>query len=184
MIELLPRLQAHFDTLEDRLICFTKMGVQVEGWFKGELLTLLSSLREQGRIMDFDREAKTPGGKIDLTIKTQSDQHWIELKHWLIGKQKGFLYGPNFYFGDRTSIGIVKDFDKLTGITLPGRLWLLILLTANPGKAPWLMGVDKFNSKFSPRRVISHSKPEHFPGTYFIGLLEVCKNGVHDSGRH
>jgi hypothetical protein len=136
---------------------------------------LLSSLCGQGLIKDFDREVKTPGGKIDLTIKTQRDLHWIELKHWLIGKQKGFLYSPNFYFGDRTSIGIVKDVDKLLRVASPGSLWLLILLTANPGREAWLAGVEKFNSKFSPRGVNSLTRAEDFPRTYFLGVLEVCR---------
>jgi len=184
MIELLPVLQRHFDKLQEHLVCFCETGVQVEGWFKGELLTLLSSLRGQELIRDFDREVEIPCGNVDLTVRTESDLHWIELKHWLIGKQKGITYGPNFYFGDRTSIGAVKDVDKLVSIVSPGRLWLLILLTANPGKDPWLAAVDKFNSKFSPRCLTSQSRPEDFPGTYFLGLLEVCKGGVHDSGRH
>jgi hypothetical protein len=177
MIELLPRLRAHFDTLEDRLICFTNMGVQVESWFKGELLTLLSSLRAQGRVTDFDREVRTQGGRIDLTIGTRTGLHWVEVKHWLIGKQKGSTYDPAFYFGDLTSVGIAKDVDKLLKVTSPGRLWLLILLTANPGKEPWSAGVAKFNSKFSPRRVDSLTEPGDFPGSYFIGLLEVYRVG-------
>lgn len=173
MTELLPVFQRHFDKLQDRLVCFCEMGVQVESWFKGELLTLLTSLRGQGVIKDFDREVKAPGGRIDLTVTTQNGLHWIELKHWLIGEQKGFSYAPNFYFGDGTSIGIIPDVDKLMSVTSPAHLWLLILLTANPGKELWLAGVDKFNSKFAPRRVTPHSKPEYFPSTYFTGLLEV-----------
>ena len=177
MTELLPRLRAHFDALEDRLICFRKMGVQVEGWFKGELLTLLSSFVEQGLIEEFDREVKTHGGKIDLTVKTKADLHWSELKHWLIGKQKGSAYDSKFYFGDPSSVGIVRDVDKLLRITSPGRLWMLILLTANPGNGGWLAGVDKFNSKFSPRRVDSLTEPGDFPSSYFIGLLEIHRVG-------
>jgi hypothetical protein len=166
-------LRTHFDVLEDRLICFTKMGVQVEGWFKGELLTLLGTLRTQGLIRDFDREVASPGGRIDLTIKTEAGLHYIELKHWLIGKQKGSTYDSNFYFGDCTSIGIANDVDKLLKITSPGRLWLLILLTANPGKEPWSAGVDKFNTKFSPRLVSSLTSPEDFPRSFFLGVLEI-----------
>jgi hypothetical protein len=175
MIELIPRLREHFGRLEDRLVCFSEMGVQVEGWFKGELLTLLSSLRTQGLVADFDREVETRGGRIDLTVKIEAELHWVEVKHWLIGKQKGSTYDPGFYFGDPSSVGIIKDVDKLLRITSPGRLWLLILLTANPGKEPWSAGVDKFNTKFSPRRMSSLTSPEDFPSSFFLGALEVCR---------
>jgi len=183
MTELLPFLQRHFDKLQDRLVCFCEMGVQVESWFKGELLTLLSSLQEQNLVEHLDREVKTPGGKVDLTINTKSKQHWVELKHWLIGEQKGSTYDCGFYFGDCSPIGLVPDVDKLMSVTSPACLWLLILFTANPGKEGWLAGVDKFNRKFAPRRLISQSKPEFFPSSYFVGLLEVCRDNVQDVDR-
>jgi hypothetical protein len=175
MIELLPAFREHLDPLQDRLTCFCDMGIQVEGWFKGELLTLLGSLKKRGAILEFDREVKTHGRKIDVTIKTRTGPHLVELKHWLIGRQKGYPYTPNFYFGDLTSIGIVKDVDKLLRVTQPGHLWMLILLTANPGNEAWREGVAKFNRKFSPRRVKSLTAPSDFPASYFIGMLEICR---------
>jgi hypothetical protein len=176
MLELLPAFRQHFDSLQDRLTCFCDMGIQVEGWFKGELLALLGSLRTQGLVIDFDREVKSHGRKIDLAVTTKTEFHWIELKHWLVGRQKGSKWGPGNYFIDRSSIGIVGDVDKLLTVTLPGQLWLLMLLTANPGNEAWREGVDKFNSKFSPRRVKSLTTPSDFPASYFIGMLELCRS--------
>jgi hypothetical protein len=171
MIELLPRMQQHLDTAQDRFTCFHDLGFQSEGWFKGETVTLFSQLQREGVIQELDREVLVGTKRIDVMIRLNDTQHWIELKHWLIGKQKGVRYHPGFYFGDPTSVGITGDVDKLT--PLPGHRWLLLLLTANPGVNEWEDGVELFNSKFAPRRVESRTEPDKFPSTYFLGLLDL-----------
>ena len=70
MFELLPRMQQHFDALQDRLTCFCDLGIQCEGWFKGELLTLLTQLRKEGVVQDFDREVRVDGKQIDVMIRS------------------------------------------------------------------------------------------------------------------
>jgi hypothetical protein len=173
MIELMPDLKCHFDRLQDRFRCFAELGIQCEGWFKGELLTQLLRMREAGLVQGVDREVPLSTSKVDLSLRLRGEHHWIELKHWLIGVQKGTTYGPGFYFLDRTSIGIVKDVDKLHGVQETRHRWLLLLLSANPGEQKWEAGVAGFNAKFAPRRLISRTSPSQFPPSYFLGLLEV-----------
>lgn len=175
MIQLMPELKQHFDGLQDRFRCFAELGIQCEGWFKGELLTQLLRLRDAGLIQGVDREALFSAGraKVDVSVQLGGVTHWIELKHWLIGSQKGYTYGAAFYFGDGTAVGIVKDVDKLYGMQNAPPRWLLLLLTANPGEAQWENGVAQFNAKFAPRRLVSRAHPSHFPPSYFLGLLEV-----------
>jgi hypothetical protein len=110
-------------------------------------------------------------GKVDVRIRMNDADPWIELKHWLIGKQKAYSYNPNTYFGDPTSVGITKDVDKLNSLT--GQRWMLLLLTANPGANGWTTGVEKFNGKFAPRWIESRTQPDAFPSTYFLGLLDL-----------
>ncbi len=174
MIELLPRLKQHFDTTQDRLICFHHLGFQSEGWFKGELVTLFSHLQHDGIIQELDREVKVDGGRVDARIRLNDTYHWIELKHWLIGDQRGVSYNSSFYFTDRGSVGITHDVDKLD--TLIGHHWMLLLLTANPGSQEWEIGLEKFNDKFAPRWVQSRTRPDMFPDTYFLGLLDLGYN--------
>lgn len=180
MIEIMARLKDHFDGLNDRHACFAALGFQSEGWFKGEVLTLLSWLRAEGAVQHFDREIAVEGKRIDVMIHLDGVRHWIELKHWLIGKQKGYTYNPLFYFADRSSVGIVPDVDKLRrpSLSQADRRWLLLLLTANPGMVPWEMGVTKFNDEFAPRYLASRTRPDEYPGTYFLGLLEVIESNA------
>lgn len=98
---------------------------------------------------------------------------WIELKHQLIGYQKETKYDAKFYFGDKSSVGIKPDVEKLAGISNGG--FLLILTTENPGINDWTTGVSKFNEKFYPLRIKSLTNPEDFPSFYYLGLLEVIQ---------
>lgn len=170
MIELLPAMKQYFDRMQNRFSCFCHLGFQSEGWFKGELLTFFSELQQGAVIQELNREVTVGTNRVDIRIRLNETYHWIELKHWLIGKQKGTHYNPGFYFGDPTSVGITKDIDKLC--TLMGCRWMLILLTANPGRDEWLSGVEKFNRKFAPRQLESRTQPDRFPSAYFLGLLD------------
>jgi hypothetical protein len=173
MIELLPRMKQHFDTTQDRFVCFCNLGFQAEGWFKGELVTLFGRLQSEGIIQEVDREVKVETKRIDVRIRLNDTYHWIELKHWMIGKQNSIYYNPSFSFGDPTSVGITSDVDKLNTLIHPGFRWILVLLTANPGVKEWETGIEKFNRKFAPRRVESRTRPDMFPSTYFLGLLDL-----------
>lgn len=175
MITLLPELTQHLEPLQDRLSCFCEYGIQAEGWFKAELLTLFATLLRRGEIDALDREVRQPGGKIDLYLEVGGQPHWVELKHWLIGRQRGVCYGPEFYFGDPTQVEFVRDIDKLLGLDVPGMRWLLILLTANPGRAAWQAGARKFRDRFAPRLLRPCSDPTDYPPTYFLGLMEVSQ---------
>jgi len=172
MERLVPHLRDHFDPLQDRLLCFAKYGVQTEGWFKGEMLFFLDKLVERGIVTTFDREVRRETVLVDLQVRL-NQLHWLELKHWLIGKQKGTTYGASFYFRDRSSVGIIRDVSKLLACPAGDPRWLLILASANPGVEAWRRGVEGFNDKFKPIRVTSHTDPGEFPTSYFLGLLSV-----------
>jgi hypothetical protein len=172
MKSLLPHLRDHFDALENHMLCFTTQGVQIEGWFKGELLVLLQRLIKEQVVQSFDREVQHLGAKIDLRIESKQ-RNWVELKHWLIGRQKGTSYGPSDYFRDSSSVGIIGDVRKLRSCPVGDQRWLLILASANPGSDKWQNGITGFNEKFHPFRIQSHTDPSQFPASYFLGLLEV-----------
>lgn len=173
MRELLPYIKAHFDNLQDRFITFRNQEVQVEGWLKGELLLLLSQMRDSNNIEDLDREVKHGRSKLDLKIHLTGGIHYVELKHWLIGVQRGFRLDPHFYFGDPSPVGITKDYDKLDSITSPCQKWFLILCTPNPGNDLWEKGLDRFHEKFFPRALDACSNPYDYPPSYFLGLLSL-----------
>lgn len=174
MHELMRHLRAHFDPLDDRMRCFAELGVQVEGWFKGELICLLTQLKCNEIIEGFDREVSINGRKkVDLTIQIDGRTHWIELKHWLIGRQKGEKYTASSYFCDHSSTGIIGDVDKLQRTPETDHRWMLLLMTARPDAADWNNGLRTFNTKFAPRRLVAKSDPTEFPAHYAMGLLRV-----------
>lgn len=93
----------------------------------------------------------------------------MELKHWLIGEQKGANYDAGFYFRDPSAVGIKPDIEKLK--LAPGNKYMLILTTGNPGVERWLNGVEQFNRKFAPLDITSLTDPRDFSEHYFLGLL-------------
>lgn len=177
--DLVARFKQGFEAHEGHLKSFCNHGVQLEGWLKGEFLSFLDQQKAQGAIVSFDREEKVSSDKrkrvdfkVELITDTGAKFAWVELKHWLIGYQKGVMYDASFYFSDPTSVGISQDAKKLTKVLDEGK-YILILATANPGEDKWQKGMAKFNKKFTPINIETLLQPKDFPDYYYIGLLKV-----------
>jgi hypothetical protein len=180
MIDLIPRLRSHFDPMQSRFKCFLNEGVQLEGWFKGEMLFVLDQIKsERGKAnFDFDREVKfeKSGAKkrIDIKITICGLTHWVELKYWLIGEQKGkngpVQYGPSFYFTDKY-VGIDKEIKALQQIPEDEVGWILILAVDCPVPDKWKEAVEKSN--YGNILKPGSSPSEFRESGYFLGLLEV-----------
>ncbi len=99
---------------------------------------------------------------------------WVEIKHWLIGLQRGTQYRADSYFKDSTSVGTKLDVEKLLKLKV-GKKYLLILTTANPGCSEWSNGINIFNKKFSPLRIRGINNPKDFNDYYYLGLLKVLE---------
>ena len=174
MESLVPELRAHFDHLQSKMSVFSRYGFQSEGWFKAEMIAFLDAALARKRIEGFDREVSFGSRqKVDLRVDLDGERHWIELKHWMIGEQRGVTWRAPHYFGDGSGFGLTKDIDKLLSVPEPDHLWMLVLVTANPGLGEWCIGLVKFHEKFAPRRIESHTDPEAFPESYCLGLFEV-----------
>lgn len=74
---------------------FAKADSRLEGWFKAELILLLSNLAETGLLENFERECKvnTPAGRkqVDFSITVQGESHYFELKAMCISQAAGTL---------------------------------------------------------------------------------------------
>lgn len=176
--DIVIRFKEVLDAHNKHLECFAHYGVQLEGWLKGELLCFLDNEKARKTIANFEREVRVGRGKqkVDFYLEIPTGAAvlnvWIELKHWLIGYQKGNRYNAVFYFGDASSVGIKPDVEKLVQFTQENK-YLLILATANSGVYDWSSGIAKFNKKFSPLCLNSLTNPAEFPQSYFLGLLKV-----------
>jgi hypothetical protein len=156
--------------------CFTEQGIQVEGWLKGEFLSFLTDEKCASRIVNFNREALIGVGKrkadLCLGLRDGLDLHriWIELKHLLIGLQKGIAYNAFGYFND--PVAIKPDVDKLLAMSSPHK-YMLLLTTARPSTAEWMAAIARFNVKFQPC-LRSLTDPSDFPDEFFLGLISVA----------
>jgi hypothetical protein len=179
MINLVDRFKEHLQARGDALRCFCERGVQVEGWFKGEMIAFLDNERA-----DFDREVECGQGrkKIDFQVTPASQPARIELKHWLIGSQRGTSYDACWYFrqgrnakGKALSTGIQADFDKLSAIE--GERYILIAMTRKPSPCDWQQGVHLFNVRArandSRTRINSVTDVDQYPDYFFLGLLRL-----------
>lgn len=175
MHTLIPHLRSHFDSLQDRLATFYQEGVQLEGWFKGEMLFTLDQLRKRKVLRDFDREVRFETARrrtIDLKVALPSGPNWVELKYWLVGPQKGRRYDPLFYFQDHSSVGIIRDVKKLRSIQRDGHLWLLILSVTDPTLSGWTLGFQRFREKFCIDLATDCVPTEH-GASHFLSLIRI-----------
>ncbi len=177
MEELLPHVRQHFDGLIQKLDAFARQAVQVESWFKGECLALATNLQQIGVIDGFSREVKVAGGRIDFQITMRGRVHWIELKHWLVGKQGDTTYSCKGYFGDR-DLGCRADAAKLQSMPAADGAWLWLFMTRNPGEGDWQAGIAKFNERFPELPIRAINPQWEKPEEYFLGVAEVLPPGV------
>lgn len=180
LLDVIKRFRVILDERDKHMRCFDHYAVQVEGWLKGELLPFFLSEKDSGRLFDFNTECQCGLGqrRVDYWLELHSGDIetdiWIELKHFQVGYQGKDRWKASDYFSDK-SIGIHSDVEKLSGIT-DGDKYVLILATKNPEydePGNWLKGVNKFNEKFAPLHISSHTATTDFPQSYFLGLLEV-----------
>jgi hypothetical protein len=102
---------------------------------------------------------------------------WIELKHWLIGRQKAGSYNASWYFRQQphAPTGTGPDVDKLSTIA-NGEKYIVIAATAAPTQDDWQSGLEVFNRRVTEngRRVQCltdvNTYPAGFSSGYFVSL--------------
>ena len=181
MMDVVARFRMVLDAHDMHMKLFDLHAVQVEKWLQGELLPFFDADKTDGKLLNYWPESwpqsrtgpsrKRIDYELELLDGTVMTKVWIELKHFQIGFQKRVYYKASGYFASK-SYGVHDDVAKLREVTV-GDKYILVLATKNPGRYDWSRGVDKFNEKFSPLRIQSHTDPSDFPATYFLGLLEV-----------
>ena len=162
-------LRQHLRANLNQLECFGKYEFQAESWLKAEWVAILDDLETQGQIYDLDREVKSKGQKrIDLAVDRHGGRHWIELKHWYLGKQKDNLWRPvDFIFE------LEAECKKFEEVQAGDRAWIAALCTTNPGSSDWSNAIQQFNEENAPWELRSIDDPEQYPPTYFLGVLHV-----------
>lgn len=146
MIRILPQIFTRFNQKLDYFRRFSDQEFQVEGWFKGEMVCLLSDLQVAGLINGFACEVKptfwqnTPlqNQKIDLSVSVGQDQIYCELKSGC--QRTRFLpLLENWIQGNNGAVN--KDFQKLQNVpTAPNRLKaVLVFMYPKPPLNSWYL---------------------------------------------
>lgn len=164
--EVFDVLREHLRSRPDQLACFAKYEFQAEAWLKAEWIRVLDALKTSHRILDLDREIKKNKKLIDLAVNLDDGRHWIELKHWYLGRQKGQVWRPRDFIFE-----LEKEFEKFDDVEAGNRGWIAALCTNNPGATAWESALDEFNRDNAPWRVEPVDRPTDYPPSYFLGLL-------------
>lgn len=110
------------DGKKEYLKLFSRLQIQIEGWFRGELMNYLDgpdhNMTTENREVLLNDEGRK---KADLKVEFDKKSYWVELKHLLVGYQKGNEkpedkqvgnnFSLNFYFYSGTYV--TNDIEKL-----------------------------------------------------------------------
>ena len=117
MNPILLYIEKHFEAKTDYFKRFSEADTRIEGWLKGELISLFVDLAEKKIIESFQieisgEELGGDKGQVDFFVKVSDKESFIfELKSMVISKRKTGR-DLKFYCG-KDRVGFYKDFAKM-----------------------------------------------------------------------
>lgn len=156
---------------------FTQSQRQVEGWFKGELLYLFSSLQDQGQLLSWESEALLPNcgrKKSDFKVVINNVPIYLELKTLYIGRQGRSKIDLSIFFYKDT-IGIWPDIQKLATIEA-GQGFCILFVYPSPPPLRWRQILEAYTTRISPTFMKEISNIEDYPLSLYISKLEIFAN--------
>ncbi len=172
--ELFKRIDEYFlrEQALTRVRAFLEGERQVEGWFKGELLLLLKTLRKENCFAIWQSEFRTPeiGNKrIDFFVDLADGQLYLELKAFYQGKQRDTTINLTTCF-----TALPSDIDKLADLR-QGNKFLLIFVTPKPNLEDWKAAMKKFRKKYY---FVSEARTrDEYPNELLIAKLHIQISG-------
>ncbi|HEY7329842.1 MAG TPA: hypothetical protein VH592_19565 [Gemmataceae bacterium] len=129
-------IAAHFfsPTSLSRVVVASQAEIEAEGWWKLELMWLLSQLTTTGTVQSWDRECLNGAGrqKVDFKIGLANTSALIEVKTVLCGPQKG----QKWRLKANRKGGLHLDILKLAATQAPHR-FLVVFAYAAPPRKDW-----------------------------------------------
>lgn len=124
-----------------RVDAMRRAEVQVEGWFKGELIWLFTKLEEDRAVGSWTRESLTGNGleKVDFKVEFADTTSAIEIKAALCGRQKGQMWRLRQYVN-------VTDIKRLVAIQADHR-YLVFFAYPAPEQSDWFAVVSGIGAK-------------------------------------
>lgn len=172
MESILNSIRTWFLDKEEHFTEFAKADTRLEGWLKAELIVLLSRLKKEGTIDDFEREANIlqyPARKqIDFRIHIKGVAHLCELKAICISQSAGTPRNLQFYFRN-DNVGIKRDFQKLDSLgSGKENKWVLGFIYPSPKPEDWAKAVASIPGELKHWYCITTISD--FPNYLFISL--------------
>jgi len=171
---LLSEIEGWFSSKRTHFDVFAEVDSRIEGWFKAEMLVLLTQLKERKLISDFKREAKvicTKTGKrkqVDFRICKDGNDHYCELKALCISQAARTPRNLGFYFRD-DHVGLIKDFKKLDLLNISNR-WVMAFIYPSPTTDSWKAIIQSVPSALSHWTPVTVPQNTHEP--LFISLWQ------------
>ena len=160
--QLFREIDRHFLSKLEYPKHFTAAMSQVEGWLKGELIYLFTSLQSKG-LEEWEPEVLVPGQdkdqakRVDFKVKLDNGFAWLELKS---------LYGdPQEVRGDVLKLASIKE----------GIGYCIIFIYPGPERDQWQEILTKFKEKVGDCTFTEKSSISQFPKTLCIAKLEIAQ---------
>ena len=169
--QLFSFIDQHFLAKLEYCRLFAEAERQVEGWFKGELIYLLNSLK-----LDWEPEASISSfgkKKIDFRITLDDGLFYLEIKALYHGLQRGQMVDIGIYFY-KDDVGIWGDVQKLTSLR-EGRGFCVLFIYPRPEIERWHKTLTIYGQRISPIVLREASEISTFPSELYIAKLEVCR---------
>ena len=133
-VELIKNFYTYLtESKQEYLLLFSKLQIQIEGWFRGELMNYFEhhniGMSTENREIRINEDSRR---KVDLKIQIDNEFYWIELKHILVGYQIEQPFSLGFYFKEGTYIS--TDIEKLGSIKQsdkPQHRYSLVFISTN-----------------------------------------------------
>ena len=136
------------------LTLFSDLQIQIEGWFRGELMNFLGNNNIDITVKNRESRINTSTHKkADFKLEFTNEIYWIELKHLLVGYQIDSSFPLKFYFKDNTYID--NDIKKLREVGHSDKKQYLYSLAFISTNYPYNKSKNSKNTKITSTEVLS-----------------------------
>jgi len=172
--KLFSLIDEHFMTKLEYPRLFAESERQVEGWFKGELIYLFSSLKAGGLLSSWEPEALVPGlgkKKTDFKVTLDDGLVYVEIKALYHGWQRGQRVDLGIYFY-KDDVGMWGDVVKLASLQ-DAFGFCLLFVYPRPERDRWDKVIDAYQRRIAPFRLREVSEISQFQPELYIAKLQI-----------
>ena len=143
------------ESKQEYLSLFSDLQIQIEGWFRGELMNFLRNNNIDITVENREIRINTrTHKKTDFKLEFTNEIYWIELKHLLVGYQLDSSFPLKFYFNDDTYID--NDIKKLQEVDHSDKKQYLYSLAFISTNYPYNKSKNSKNTKITSTEVLSN----------------------------